>query len=259
MIRRPGAVPLLTLLLAGCAGHTAGGGPAPSASPNTLTSAEAKAGWRLLFDGKTTKGWRAYNAESMPSGWQVVDGALTRVDRAGDIITTDTFRDFELSVDWNISPGGHSGIFYRGARRLRALSRAPRRGEAARRVEHRANRRPGQPRRALAQRPEDRLVRAGERRLVAAGRGEQVQGVAPVRQGGGGLHRPAGPRRPGGVPEHQDRGAAVAPFFLQYLASPLQHASGAALARNRRARSAGIRPSVHASRRATNARPRSGP
>ncbi|PYP39851.1 MAG: DUF1080 domain-containing protein [Gemmatimonadetes bacterium] len=88
---------------------------ARSGRPNTLTPAEAKAGWRLLFDGSTTKGWRAYNADSMPSGWQVVDGALTRVDRAGDIITADTFRNFELSVDWNISPGGNSGIFYRGA------------------------------------------------------------------------------------------------------------------------------------------------
>src|ERR1051325_4704539 len=103
MTRRPVAISLLALLLAGCAGHSAGGGPGPSANPNTLTAAEAKAGWRLLFDGSTTKGWRAYNAEAMPSGWQVVDGALTRVDKAGDIITTDTFHNFDLSVDWNRS------------------------------------------------------------------------------------------------------------------------------------------------------------
>ena len=51
MTRCPVAISLLTLLLAGCAGHPAAGGPAPSASPNTLTPAETKAGWRLLFDG----------------------------------------------------------------------------------------------------------------------------------------------------------------------------------------------------------------
>jgi alpha-3'-ketoglucosidase len=101
------------LLATGLAGSMQA--PQGPASPNTLTPAEAKAGWRLLFDGTTTKGWRAYGADTMPPGWQVVDGALTRVAPAGDIITVDTYRNFELSVDWNISPGGNSGIFYRGA------------------------------------------------------------------------------------------------------------------------------------------------
>lgn len=81
--------------------------------PNTLTAAERAAGWRLLFDGKTTSGWRAYKGADMPAGWQVVDGALTRVAQAADIITTEKFRDFELSLDWNVEPGGNSGIFYR--------------------------------------------------------------------------------------------------------------------------------------------------
>ncbi|HEV8358425.1 MAG TPA: DUF1080 domain-containing protein [Gemmatimonadales bacterium] len=83
--------------------------------PNTLTPAEVKAGWRLLFDGSTAKGWRAYASDSMPSGWQAVDGTLTRAAKAGDIITTETWRNFELSVDWKIAPGGNSGIFYRAA------------------------------------------------------------------------------------------------------------------------------------------------
>jgi hypothetical protein len=83
--------------------------------PNTLTPAEQKAGWRLLFDGQTTKGWRSYATDSMPDGWQVVDGALTRVSRAGDIITREKFRDFELVVDWMVPPGANSGIFYRAA------------------------------------------------------------------------------------------------------------------------------------------------
>ena len=82
-------------------------------SSNTLTPEEAKSGWRLLFDGRTTAGWRGYHRQDMPTGWQVVDGALTRVAEAGDIITVDQFADFELALEWKISPGGNSGIFYR--------------------------------------------------------------------------------------------------------------------------------------------------
>jgi len=51
---------------------------AANAAPNTLSSAERAAGWRLLFDGKTTQGWRGYRQKSMPDGWKAVDGALTR-------------------------------------------------------------------------------------------------------------------------------------------------------------------------------------
>jgi hypothetical protein len=53
--------------------------------------------------------------DSMPEGWQVVDGALTRVGRGGDIITRDRFRDFELVLEWKVAPGGNSGIFYRAS------------------------------------------------------------------------------------------------------------------------------------------------
>jgi len=80
---------------------------------NTLTVKEKAAGWRLLFDGKTTAGWRGYRQDSIPDGWQAVDGALTRIGRGGDIITIDEFDDFELAVDWKLGPGGNSGIFYR--------------------------------------------------------------------------------------------------------------------------------------------------
>jgi hypothetical protein len=82
---------------------------------NTLTPAERAAGWKLLFDGRTTTGWHAYGSAGMPVGWQVVDGALTRVAPAADIVTQDQFRNFELSIDWKIAPGGNSGIFYRAA------------------------------------------------------------------------------------------------------------------------------------------------
>src|SRR6266480_3398712 len=50
-----------------------------AAENNTLTDEEKKAGWKLLFDGKTTDGWRGYKMEKMPAGWRVIDGALVRV------------------------------------------------------------------------------------------------------------------------------------------------------------------------------------
>ena len=70
-------------------------------------------GWRELFDGKTTAGWRGYRQQTMPAGWQVVDGALTRAGQAGDIVTNDQFGDFELTLEWKLPPDGNSGLFYR--------------------------------------------------------------------------------------------------------------------------------------------------
>ena len=80
---------------------------------NTLTDAERAAGWRLLFDGTSLDAWRGYRQDGMPAGWQAVDGLLTRVARAGDIITRETFGDFELAFEFTVEPGGNSGVFYR--------------------------------------------------------------------------------------------------------------------------------------------------
>jgi hypothetical protein len=80
---------------------------------NTLTSEERSQGWKLLFDGKTTNGWRGYKEQTVPAGWQVVDGALVRTGRGGDIITVDQYDNFELALEWKISPGGNSGVMYR--------------------------------------------------------------------------------------------------------------------------------------------------
>jgi hypothetical protein len=83
-------------------------------APNTLTTAEKKAGWRLLFDGQTTKGWRNFKAQDIKPGWTVKDGALTCSDphNAGDIMTKDQFDWFELTLDYNIGKGENSGIMY---------------------------------------------------------------------------------------------------------------------------------------------------
>src|SRR6266481_10040967 len=79
------------------------------------TGTPAASAWRPLFDGKTTAGWRGYHMDSVPSGWKVVDGTLSRVGGGGDIITVDTFANFELNIEWRIAPGGNSGIFYRAS------------------------------------------------------------------------------------------------------------------------------------------------
>jgi hypothetical protein len=84
--------------------------------PNKLTPREAKAGWKLLFDGKSTKGWRGYKQKKAPAAWTVKDGVLAfeRKDgvQGGDLLTRDQYESFELSLDWRITEGGNSGVMY---------------------------------------------------------------------------------------------------------------------------------------------------
>jgi hypothetical protein len=81
---------------------------------NKLTDAEKAAGWILLFDGQTTGGWRNYKKQTISQGWQVIDGALCRVDKtAGDIITAEQYDNFVLELDYKVPPHANSGIMYR--------------------------------------------------------------------------------------------------------------------------------------------------
>jgi hypothetical protein len=81
---------------------------------NTLTPDETKAGWKLLFDGQTTKGWRNFKSDKINPGWKVVDGTLKSVDphTAGDIVTTDKYDWFELKLDYNLEKGQNSGVMF---------------------------------------------------------------------------------------------------------------------------------------------------
>ncbi len=110
-------VVMLPLLpgMVGCSGPRPDGWVEPARSPhpvNALTADERRAGFRLLFDGTGTDGWRGYRRPDVPRGWQVVDGCLVRTGPAGDIITVEQFDSFELRLEWKIEPGGNSGIFY---------------------------------------------------------------------------------------------------------------------------------------------------
>ncbi len=90
---------------------------------NTLTPEEANAGWQLLFDGTTSNGWRGYNKTEFPTGWEIVDGTMHCIgtgtgeagaENGGDILYDKKFKNFDLKVEWKISKGGNSGIFYLG-------------------------------------------------------------------------------------------------------------------------------------------------
>jgi 3-keto-disaccharide hydrolase len=87
---------------------------------NNLTEDETRRGWRLLWDGETSKGWRGAKQDDFPEkGWEMKDGLLTVMSsggaesrNGGDIVTTNSYGDFELSVDFKITEGANSGIKY---------------------------------------------------------------------------------------------------------------------------------------------------
>lgn len=85
---------------------------------NSLTDAEKKAGWQLLFDGKDLDGWRMYQNKNADC-WGVKDGVIyckgsttDKSDLRADLISKDEFDNFELSIEWKIAPAGNSGIMY---------------------------------------------------------------------------------------------------------------------------------------------------
>lgn len=87
---------------------------------NTLSPQEEKMGWKLLWDGKTTNGWRGAKLDAFPDkGWKIEDGVLKVLaadggesTNGGDIVTTETYDNFILTVDFKITKGANSGIKY---------------------------------------------------------------------------------------------------------------------------------------------------
>jgi len=73
---------------------------------------EAQQGWRPLFDGKTLQGWKGYLRADAGVNWVVEEGVLACMGKGGDLITEEQFDNFELSLEWKISKGDNSGIFY---------------------------------------------------------------------------------------------------------------------------------------------------
>ena len=94
-------------------------GAGDAAMANTLTDAEKKEGYELLFDGKSLDSWRGYKMEGLPAGWSAKDGAIrfdppaAGVGERADIVTKKEYGDFELALEWAVTPGGNSGIMFR--------------------------------------------------------------------------------------------------------------------------------------------------
>lgn len=101
-------------------------GVAAAQSPNELSAAERAEGWRLLFDGTSLAGWRGLGYDTVPTAhWRVVDGAIVKVPTGkvqrqgdgqpvsgGDLMTVESFGDFELELEWRVAPGANSGVKY---------------------------------------------------------------------------------------------------------------------------------------------------
>jgi hypothetical protein len=88
--------------------------------PNYLSAYEKQHGWKLLFDGKTSQGWRSAKGTAFPAqGWQITDGTMTVLSsegkeaaNGGDIVTNAEYRAFDLSFEFKLTPGANSGLKY---------------------------------------------------------------------------------------------------------------------------------------------------
>jgi len=86
---------------------------------NTLTASEQAAGWRLLFNGKNLNGWHSYLQKKPGKAWKVEKGCIvldknphsSYADDA-DLTTDETFRNFDLKIEWKIAPCGNSGVMF---------------------------------------------------------------------------------------------------------------------------------------------------
>lgn len=88
---------------------------------NKLTAQEKSDGWKLLFDGKTTKGWHKYGGSPVGFAWKVKDGYLYldttvkenwQIKDGGDIVTDEEYENFHLVLEWNIAENGNSGVIF---------------------------------------------------------------------------------------------------------------------------------------------------
>ena len=128
--------PLAVALLASCGQKKAAEGEAAEAADSVATPAytvleneqiditslpQDADGYYVLFDGKTLNGWRGYGRDTVPGRWVVEDGAIkfngagggeAQTGDGGDLIFAKKFKDFELELEWKVSKGGNSGIFY---------------------------------------------------------------------------------------------------------------------------------------------------
>ena len=117
MHRLPFLFPRLAVLAAALLFQSAG---ALAADANTLTPQEQAAGWRLLFDGRSTNGWHTYGKKQVTAGsWKIQEGCLVLPQgngrpngTGGDLVTNALFTNFEFQFEWRVGPVGNSGVEY---------------------------------------------------------------------------------------------------------------------------------------------------
>ena len=88
---------------------------APGDQNNMLSKKEKAEGWKLLFNGQSAEGWHLYNGSSQFTLWKVKDGELfcdpTDKSGASDLVTDDSYKNYDLKFDWKLPKGGNSGVF----------------------------------------------------------------------------------------------------------------------------------------------------
>ena len=97
---------------------------ARAAEPNTLTDQEKKAGFKLLFDGKTTDGWRSYQKKEISPKWQIVDGALTRAEKGAGLGAFDSDLGYGGAVGCHEQPSQPDHQIGEGPGQLTQVGRA---------------------------------------------------------------------------------------------------------------------------------------
>ena len=83
---------------------------------SAAASGSATPQWRPLLDDTAAPAWRGWKAEDLPAGWQVDGGVLSKDGRVDDLVSRETFANFELELEWKIGKGGNSGVFIHGTR-----------------------------------------------------------------------------------------------------------------------------------------------
>lgn len=104
------------LVWIGSGGISVGSAALASERHNQLSEEQKRDGWILLFDGESLDHWRGFRMEGIPAGWSVADGRIRFAPPAegqrADLITRDQFESFELELEWAVTPGANSGVFF---------------------------------------------------------------------------------------------------------------------------------------------------
>jgi hypothetical protein len=79
-------------------------------------ASDAPGSWHPLLEDHSANAWRGWKAEGLPAGWHIAGGVLSKDGAVDDLVTKQTFGNFELELEWKIGKAGNSGVFYRGTR-----------------------------------------------------------------------------------------------------------------------------------------------